>query len=290
MRRWLRRSSLEESDWEALEELLIQADTGPSLAVELVESLRDLARKEGHRTAADVRKALARELLATLGTAEREFASGPPPQVVLMAGTNGAGKTTTIAKLAHLLQANGHGVLLAAGDTFRAGAIEQLEAWGKRIDAPVIAHQPGGDAGAVVYDALDAAKARKIDYVILDTAGRQHTNVNLMNELAKVRRVAERQVDGAPHEVLLVLDALTGQNGLRQGRAFLDTVDVSGIVLSKLDSSAKGGVAFAVTRELGIPIKFVGTGESLDDFAPFDPNRFVEALLSGGANDEEPEA
>ncbi len=290
MRRWLRRSSLEDSDWEALEQLLIQADMGPSLAVELVEALRGRARKDGHRTAADLREALARELLGTLGTAEREFASGPPPQVVLMAGINGAGKTTTIAKLAHLLQANGHSVLLAAGDTFRAGAIEQLEAWGERIDAPVISHLPGGDAGAVVYDALDAAKARKIDYVIADTAGRQHTNVNLMNELAKVRRVAERQVDGAPHEVLLVLDALTGQNGLRQARGFLDAVKVSGIVLSKLDSSAKGGVAFAVTRELGIPIKFVGTGESLDDFAPFDPNRFVEALLGGDANDEEPEA
>lgn len=290
MRRWLRRSSLEESDWEALEELLIQADMGPVLAVELVEALRSRARKDRHRAAADLREALARELLGTLGTAEREFASGPSPQVVLMAGINGAGKTTTIAKLAHFLKTNGHGVLLAAGDTFRAGAIEQLQAWGERIDAPVISHKPGGDAGAVVYDALDAAKARKIDYVIADTAGRQHTNVNLMNELAKVRRVAERQVDGAPHEVLLVLDALTGQNGLRQARAFLDAVGISGIVLSKLDSSAKGGVAFAVTHELGIPIKFVGTGESLDDFAPFDPNRFVEALFSSDADDEELEA
>ena len=202
---------------------------------------------------------------------------------------NGAGKTTSIAKLAHLLRSNGREVLLAAGDTFRAGAIDQLQIWGDRVGVPVIAHQPGGDPGAVIYDALDAAQARGVDYVIVDSAGRQHNNVNLMNELAKMRRVAERKAPGAPHEVLLVLDALTGQNGLHQAQGFLETANVTGIVLTKLDSSAKGGAAFAVTRATGIPIKFVGVGERLADFEPFDPDRYVQALLAPQPDDADGE-
>ena len=285
IRRWLSRSHRGDADWEELEEILLRADVGPVLTMELVESLR----QQGIRDAEESRAELAGQLVAALGKGEREFASGDPPQVVLVVGVNGVGKTTSIAKLAKFLKSNGFSSLLAAGDTYRAGAIDQLTIWGERIDVPVVAHQPGSDPGAVVYDALDAAKARGIDYVIVDSAGRQHTNISLMNELKKIRRVAERQVPGAPHEVLLVLDALTGQNGLRQAQAFLDAVQLSGIVVAKLDSSAKGGVAFAVTRELGVPIKFVGTGEKVEDFAVFDPERFVQALLSGDGADEEGE-
>lgn len=290
VRRWLRRSKLTEADWEDLEEVLIAADLGPMLAMELLDELRETVQADGASDPEAARALLAARLTEALGGRDAQFASGPPPQVVFVVGVNGAGKTTSIAKLAHLLQSNGHEVLLAAGDTFRAGAIDQLQIWGDRVGAPVIAHQPGGDPGAVVYDALDAAQARGVDYVIADSAGRQHTNVNLMNELAKMRRVAERKAPGAPHEVLLVLDALTGQNGLQQAQGFLETASVSGIVLTKLDSSARGGAAFAVTRATGIPIKFVGVGERLTDFEPFDPDRFVQALLApqpGDANGEE---
>ena len=277
--RWFRRSKLDESDWDALEEILLQADMGPALTLTIVEALREAARSQGLQDAAALRDHLRRQLVEVLGGPNQLFASGPAPQVVLMVGVNGVGKTTTIAKLANLLKSSGFSVTLAAGDTFRAGAIDQLKIWGERVDVPVIAHQPGSDAAAVLYDALDAAKARGTDYVIADSAGRQHTNVNLMNELVKMRRVAERQVAGAPHETLLVLDAMTGQNGIRQAKAFLEAVKISGIVMTKLDGSAKGGVAFAVTRELGVPIKFVGTGETLEAFAAFDPESYVAALL-----------
>ena len=280
LRRWFDRGGLGDADWEELEELLIQADIGPELSLELVEGLQEAVRAAGVKNPEAARALLSERLTAELGSAERSFAAGEPPQVVLVVGVNGAGKTTSIAKLATLLKSHGYSVLLAAADTYRAGAIDQLRIWSERIEAPVIAHQPGSDPGAVVYDALDAAKARGVDYVIADTAGRQHTNLNLMNELAKVRRVAERQVPGAPHEVLLVLDALTGQNGLRQAQAFRDAVDVTGVIVSKLDSSAKGGVAFAVTRALGVPIKFIGTGERTEDFAVFDPQEFAAAVLA----------
>ena len=279
VRRWFRRARLAEADWDELEEILIQADVGPELTLELVAGLRAYVHDQGVSDTEAAHAELARRLEEALGAGAREFASGDPPQIVLMVGVNGVGKTTTIAKLANLLRGNDYTVLLAAGDTFRAGAIEQLKIWGERIDVPVVAHQPGADAGAVLYDAIDAAIARRIDYVIADTAGRQHTNINLMNELAKMYRVAERRVPGAPHEVLLVLDALTGQNGLRQAEGFRAAAQISGIVVSKLDSSAKGGVAFAVTRTLGVPIKFVGTGEKVEDIAVFDPKRFVRALM-----------
>ncbi len=281
LRRWFDRGGLDDADWEELEELLIQADLGPELSLELVEGLQEAVQDAGIKNPEAARALLSERLTSELGSAERAFAAGEPPQVVLVVGVNGAGKTTSIAKLATLLKSHGYSVLLAAADTYRAGAIDQLRIWGERIEAPVVAHQPGSDPGAVVYDALDAAKARGVDYVIADTAGRQHTNLNLMNELAKVRRVAERQVPGAPHEVLLVLDALTGQNGLRQAQAFRDAVDVTGVIVSKLDSSAKGGVAFAVTRALGVPIKFIGTGERTEDFAVFEPKEFAAAVLAG---------
>lgn len=280
LRRWFDRGGLGDADWEELEELLIQADLGPELSLELVEGLQEAVQDAGVKDPEAARALLSERLTAELGGGERAFAAGEPPQVVLVVGVNGAGKTTSIAKLATLLKSHGYSVLLAAADTYRAGAIDQLRIWGDRIETPVVAHQPGSDPGAVVYDALDAAKARGVDYVIADTAGRQHTNLNLMNELAKVRRVAERQVPGAPHEVLLVLDALTGQNGLRQAQAFRDAVDVTGVIVSKLDSSAKGGVAFAVTRALGVPIKFIGTGERTEDFAVFDPEEFAAAVLA----------
>ena len=289
VRRWFSRSKLTDDDWDELEELLIAADLGPMLAMELLDELRETVRADGMSDPEGARALLASRLREALGGRNAQFASGPPPQVVFVVGVNGAGKTTSIAKLAHLLQSNGHNMLLAAGDTFRAGAIDQLQIWGDRVGVPVIAHQPGGDPGAVIYDALDAAQARGVDYVIADSAGRQHNNLNLMNEVAKMRRVAERKAPGAPHEVLLVLDALTGQNGLHQAQGFLETAGVTGIVLTKLDSSAKGGVAFAVTRTTGLPIKFVGVGERLTDFEPFDPDRFVEALLApqpGDAGDE----
>ncbi len=286
LRRWFARGGLDDADWEELEELLIQADLGPELSLELVEGLQDAVQDAGVKDSEAARALLSERLTAELGSGERAFAAGEPPQVVLVVGVNGAGKTTSIAKLATLLKSHGYSVLLAAADTYRAGAIDQLRIWGDRIEAPVVAHQPGSDPGAVVYDALDAAKARGVDYVIADTAGRQHTNLNLMNELGKVRRVAERQVPGAPHEVLLVLDALTGQNGLRQAQAFRDAVEVTGVIVSKLDSSAKGGVAFAVTRALGVPIKFVGTGERPEDFAVFEPQDFAAAVLSSDGDME----
>ena len=286
LRRWFDRGGLADGDWEDLEELLIQADLGPELSLELVEGLREAVQEAGIKEPEAARALLSERLTAELGSAERAFAAGEPPQVVLVVGVNGAGKTTSIAKLATLLKSHGYSVLLAAADTYRAGAIDQLRIWGDRIEAPVVAHQPGSDPGAVVYDALDAAKARSVDYVIADTAGRQHTNLNLMNELTKVRRVATRQVPGAPHEVLLVLDALTGQNGLRQAQAFRDAVEVTGVIVSKLDSSAKGGVAFAVTRALGVPIKFIGTGERPEDFAVFDPQEFAAAVLASDGGTE----
>ena len=283
--RWFDRGGLADGDWEALEELLIQADLGPELSLELVDALREAAQEARIKEPAAARALLSERLAAEIGSGEREFAAGPSPQVVLVVGVNGAGKTTSIAKLAALLKSHGYSVLLAAADTYRAGAIDQLRIWGDRVGVPVVAHQPGSDPGAVVYDALDAAKARAVDYVIADTAGRQHTNLNLMNELGKVRRVASRQVPGAPHEVLLVLDALTGQNGLRQAQAFREAVDVTGVIVSKLDSSAKGGVAFAVTRALGVPIKFIGTGERPEDFAVFDPEEFAAAVLASDATE-----
>jgi len=278
----LERPSLDPQLFEELEELLIAADVGVATTQRLLSRVREVA-----RTPAEAREALKAELLALLpqGGGGLLWGEGAPserprPAVILMVGVNGTGKTTSIAKLAHGFRAQGQKVLLAAADTFRAAAIEQLKLWGERVGAPVVAHQPGADPGAVVFDALAAARARGVDVLIIDTAGRLHTKFNLMEELKKVRRVIQRQDPTAPHETLLVLDATTGQNGLLQARAFTEAVGVTGIFLAKLDGTAKGGIVFAIGAELGVPVRFVGTGEGLEDIAPFDPQEFVAALLA----------
>ena len=219
------------------------------------------------------------ELLAILTAAERPPQKVEPPEVLLVVGVNGTGKTTTIGKLASLLRSQGKSVLLAAADTFRAAAIEQLEIWGQRAGAEVIQTKPGGDPSAVLFDAVQAAKARGVDYVIVDTAGRLHTKTNLMAELEKMRRTSARLVPGAPHEVLLVMDATTRQNGLQQARLFTQSAGVTGIVLTKLDGTAKGGVVVAISRELGLPVRYAGVGEKLGDLLPFNPQDFVASLF-----------
>ena len=257
-----------------LEEALILADAGAPAAAEVVARLRT---ERGLRSPADVRAALARILLEMLGPPV-PFRIDPPPAVVLVLGVNGTGKTTTIAKLAHHLRGEGRTVLLAAADTFRAAAIDQLAIWAQRLGVDLVRHQPGGDPGAVVFDALTAMRARGADALLIDTAGRLHTKVNLMEELRKLNRIIAR--DAAPTvERLLVLDASTGQNAIAQARLFHEAVEVTGLVLTKLDGTAKGGIVLAIARELRLPFKFVGTGERVEDLAPFDPEAFVEALL-----------
>ena len=284
----LRAGKLDDDFWEELEETLILADVGGGTSAQLVEELRDAA---GRRADVDgVRAQLRGQLIELL---ERPTADGalwrpdapaaPPfPHVILVVGVNGAGKTTSIAKLAHALQGEGRSVLLAAADTFRAAAIEQLQTWADRLGVECIAHQPGADPGAVAWDAIDAAQSRGVDVVIIDTAGRLQTQSNLMAELGKVRRVIESRCPGAPHEVLLVLDATSGQNGLSQARLFADAAGVTAICLAKLDGSSKGGIVFAIADQIGIPMRFAGTGEQLGDIAPFEPARFVDALLGEG--------
>lgn len=267
--------------WEGLEELLILADVGVNTTVELVERLRQRVTKERVHRADGVMALLKEELLACL-----DSANCPPATeekrlltVILIVGANGSGKTTSIGKLARYYQSQGRKVLLAAADTFRAAAIDQLKIWGQRAGVEVIAHTPGADPGAVVYDAIRASQSRGVDLLIVDTAGRLHTKYNLMQELKKVHGVAAKQVHRAPHETWLVLDATTGQNALSQARHFKDAVDVTGIVLTKLDGTAKGGIVFAIARELGLPIRFVGVGESVDALAEFDAQDFVEGLF-----------
>lgn len=269
-----------EETWEDLEALLVQADVGVNTTITLVDRLREKVAKGQARNTEDLEDLLKQELLALLGD--------PPPMtidesrmltVVLIVGVNGSGKTTSIAKLAKYYKDRRRKVLLAAADTFRAAAIDQLKIWGDRVDVPVIAHQPGADPGAVVYDAIRASQSRNADLLIVDTAGRLHTKYNLMEELRKVRGVANKRVHQAPHETLLVLDATTGQNALSQARHFKDVVDVTGVVVAKLDGTAKGGVVFAVAQELGLPVRFIGTGETMDDLAEFDAEAFVEGLF-----------
>ena len=267
--------------WEELEEILILADVGMPTTMALVDRLRDRVRRGGIRSVPQARGILKQEMTALLDhqvswrADEKRLLT-----VILVVGANGSGKTTSIAKMAHYYQQRGRRVMLCAADTFRAAAIDQLKIWGERLDAPVIAHQPGADAGAVVYDAIRASQSRGMDLLIIDTAGRLHTHYNLMQELAKVRRVAAKQVHRAPHETLLVLDATTGQNGLSQARHFKKVVEVTGIILAKLDGTAKGGVVFAIAQELGLPIRFVGTGEGMEELVLFDATIFVESLFS----------
>ena len=267
--------------WDELEELLIQADLGINTALAVVQRLRNRVRAQNLKRVEDVRAALKDELVKLL--AHPPLTSVEEPRmltVVLIVGVNGSGKTTSIAKLARYYKARGKKVVLAAADTFRAAAIDQLKIWGERVGVEVIAQAPGADPGAVVFDAIRASQeSRQAELLIIDTAGRLHTKFNLMKELEKVRAVCARQVHDAPHETLLVLDATTGQNAISQAKHFKDSVQVSGIILAKLDGTAKGGIVFAIEQELGLPVRFVGTGEKADDFAEFDPKAFVEGIL-----------
>ena len=282
-----RRGGVDEEFWDEIEEILIGADVGVRTTMSLIERVRERAKDEGARDPDAVREVMRAEMVALLERPQERGAlwspsltSEPPgPHVILVVGVNGAGKTTSIAKLAHAYTADGRSVILGAADTFRAAAIEQLQIWGERIGVPVIAHQHGADPGAVTYDTLGAAQARGIDVAIIDTAGRLQTKKNLMAELGKVRRVIAGRIDGAPHEVLLVLDATTGGNGLVQARVFGESTEVTGICLAKLDGTSKGGMVFAVAGELDLPVRFVGTGEKPGDLAPFDARSFVDALL-----------
>ncbi len=269
-----------EETWEDLEALLVQADVGVNTTIKIVDRLRERVNKGQARNPGALQELLKEELVALLGS--------PPPltiddprllTVVLIVGVNGSGKTTTIAKLAKYYQDRGRKVMLAAADTFRAAAIDQLKIWGERVGVPVIAHQPGADPGAVVYDAIRASQSRKADLLIVDTAGRLHTKYNLMEELRKVYGVANKRVHQAPHETLLVLDATTGQNALSQAQHFKEAVGVTGVIVAKLDGTAKGGVIFAIAQELGLPVRFIGTGETVNDLAEFDAEAFVEGLF-----------
>ncbi len=260
---------------EELEAALIQGDVGVATTQRILQQVRD--RRDARDRAA--RLSALREIMVGILGESAPLRLDPPPAAVVMLGVNGTGKTTTIGKLAHRLTAEGRSVLLAAADTFRAAAIDQLAVWAKRVGCDLVRHAPGADPAAVVYDAAQAAKARGIDVLIADTAGRLHTKVNLMEELKKIIRVLSRELPGAPVERLLVLDATMGQNAIAQARLFHDAVTVTGIVLAKLDGSAKGGAVLAVVGELGLPVKLVGVGEGIDDLQPFDPQQFVNALL-----------
>ena len=265
--------------WDELEELLIQADVGVETTLHLVERLRQRVSDEAILQADALQTALREELRALLPDPPPFNLGGHPLDVVLIVGVNGSGKTTSIAKLAHRYRQQGRRVLLAAADTFRAAAMDQLKIWAGRAGVNIVTGPEGGDPGAVIFDSLQAARSRGMDMVIADTAGRLHTQYNLMAELRKVRKVAAKNVAGAPHETLLVLDATTGQNALSQARHFQEAVEVTGVVLAKLDGTARGGMVFAIARELGLPVRFVGTGEKLEDLTPFDADAFVEGLF-----------
>jgi fused signal recognition particle receptor len=273
-------SDVTPATWDEIEELLIRADVGVETTLYLVEQLRKRVRQAGIVHSDGLDSALRAELLALLPQARPLRLERCQPDVVLIVGVNGSGKTTSIAKLAHYYRSAGRRVLLAAADTFRAAAIDQLAVWAERAGVGIVRGPEGGDPAAVAFDALQAAQARNIDLLMVDTAGRLHTQYNLMAELQKVRRVLAKGVSGAPHETLLVLDATTGQNALAQARHFQQAVDVSAVVLAKLDSTARGGMVFAIARELSLPICFVGTGEGLDDLAAFDAETFVDGLVS----------
>jgi fused signal recognition particle receptor len=273
---------VDESAIQTLEERLLAADFGVPATLHLTEAVEIEAKKGKLRTERELRDFLVRRLVDLLeeGAPDRTLARAPaPPTVVLLVGVNGVGKTTTLARLARRLRSEGESVLLAAADTFRAGAIEQVRVWGDRLGTPVVAGQAGGDPAAVVFDAIEAAIGRGATFVLADTAGRLHTQADLMEELAKVSRVAGKRLEGAPHETLLCLDATTGQNALSQARTFAGALPVTGVVVCKLDGTARGGVVVAVRRELGVPLKFVGLGEGPDDLAPFDPVAFAEGLV-----------
>lgn len=262
-----------------LEELLVVSDVGAPTAEKVVKAMKKLTWERRFRKGDEARAGLVEILSKLLKVGDPELKLTTRPSVILMVGVNGVGKTTTIGKLAHQLRNEGKSVLLCAGDTFRAAAAEQLAIWAERSGAEIVRHEEGSDPAAVVYDGLCAAKARGSDVVIIDTAGRLHNKQNLMNELNKIRRIIDRELPEADAETLMVLDATTGQNGLIQAKQFLETSGLTGIVLTKLDGTAKGGIVFAIASELGLPVKYVGVGEGMDDLIPFDPTTFVEALF-----------
>jgi len=275
------RTAIGEEVWAELEELLISADVGVSTTEKLLGKVKQRVAEEKVKEGTLARSILKAEMVNILKVDGREVSENlPTPKVILVVGVNGGGKTTSIAKLAYSAKNQGRKVILAAADTFRAAAIDQLQRLGEMAGAEVIAHQPGADPGAVVFDALQAARSRQADEVIIDTAGRLHTKFNLMEELKKIKRVAAKVDTTAPHEVILVLDATTGQNGLTQATYFTQAVEVTGIFLTKLDSTAKGGIVLAICDSLKIPIRFIGVGDGLEDMAPFDAETFVEALCS----------
>jgi fused signal recognition particle receptor len=270
---------VDEAMLEELEELLIASDLGAADAVDMVERVRAEARRTGALSSQDVRALLRRLLEEALAGSAAPLELGTKPSVMLMLGVNGAGKTTSTGKLAASLVAEGKTVLLAAADTFRAAAVEQLEEWGRRAKVDVIRQGPGADPAAVLFDAVKAATARGVDVLLVDTAGRLHTKSNLMDELSKLKKVVSRQLHGAPHECLMVIEAPTGQNGIQQAKLFHEAVGLTGLVLTKLDGTAKGGIVVRIYRELGVPIKLVGIGEQIEDLQPFDPKSFVDGLV-----------
>ncbi|WNC12588.1 signal recognition particle-docking protein FtsY [Brevibacillus brevis] len=280
-----RYKKIDDDFFDELEEILITSDVGVSTVMELIDDLRVEVRKQKIENAMDLQPILSEKLVALLKNdeaADTELnVQDGRLNVILFVGVNGVGKTTTIGKMAHMFKQQGKKVLLAAGDTFRAAAIEQLEVWGERVGVDVIKQQQGSDPAAVIYDAIQAAKSRQVDVLLCDTAGRLQNKVNLMEELAKVHRVLARELPGAPHEVLLVLDATTGQNALSQAKTFGQSAGVTGLVLTKLDGTAKGGIVIAIRNELNIPVKYVGLGEKMDDLQRFDPEQFVHALFAG---------
>lgn len=279
------RSAIDEDLFEELEMLLIQADVGWDISQRLVSELRKRIKDDGITVPLAAREVLRLEMVELLELATRnrkvKILQRGVPFVIMVVGVNGVGKTTSIAKIAAYHRRFNRTVMLAAGDTFRAAAIDQLKVWGDRIGVPVIAHEQGGDPGAVVFDAMQAAHNRSIDVLIVDTAGRLHNKANLMAELSKIRKVMQRHVEDAPQEVLLVIDATTGQNGLVQAQEFAKSVDITDIMIAKLDGTAKGGIAFSVAKEIGVPISYVGTGEKATDFADFTPETYVDSLFFG---------
>jgi len=271
---------VDETTLEELEEILIMSDVGTTAASEIMSVIREKASKGEAKDTDSVKGLLKSEMISILGDFQPLLVSGSKPFVILAVGVNGVGKTTTIGKLASRFRSQGLSVLLAAGDTFRAAGIEQLEIWAKRADTQFVQHQKGSDPAAVAFDAVVAAQSRGIDIVIIDTAGRLHTKTNLMEELKKVKRSIDKALPGARAEVLLVVDATTGQNALRQAEMFNETIGITGIALTKLDGTAKGGIVFAIKKGLGIPVRLIGVGEGIEDLRDFDPGEFVEALFS----------
>lgn len=274
------RGSVGQETWDELEELLVLADVGVETTKKLTDRVKQRVKLDKLTQASQIRSALKEEMVNLLNIPSKPINADSMPQVILVVGVNGSGKTTSIAKLAYGLTSQGKRVILAAADTFRPAAIDQLRYWGEKIGAEVIAHQPGSDPGAVAFDAIQAARSRHAQVAIIDTAGRLHTKFNLMEELKKIKKVAAKLDPTAPHQVLLVLDATTGQNGLTQAKYFTEAVGITGIFLAKLDSTAKGGIIFAICQELNIPIAYVGTGERLQDIAHFDAENFVSSILS----------